>query len=84
MLIPPRASANVLGRANAIASAIVASFMVVSFFAKIGDNRTDTIKFFFSAIEAAKLFTSRRASMLAIVFYRMSLDFFVVGFGQVT
>jgi hypothetical protein len=44
MLIPPRASANVLGRAKAIASAIVASFMVVSFFTKIGDNRTDTIK----------------------------------------
>jgi hypothetical protein len=64
MCIPPRANANVLGRANAIASAIVVSFMVVSFVVEIGDNRTDTIKFFFSAIEAAKLFTSRRASML--------------------
>ena len=29
--IPPRASANVLGRANAIASAIVVTFMAVSF-----------------------------------------------------
>jgi hypothetical protein len=31
MCIPPRASANVLGTVNAIASAIVVSFMVVSF-----------------------------------------------------
>jgi hypothetical protein len=31
MLIPPRANANVLGRANAIASAIVVSFMGMSF-----------------------------------------------------
>ena len=31
---------------------------------KISDNRTDTIKFFFSAMEAAKLFTPRRAAML--------------------
>ena len=31
MCIPPRASANVLGTVNAIASAIVVIFMVVSF-----------------------------------------------------
>ena len=64
MPIPPRASANVLGRANAIANAIVVSFMVVSFVVQIRDNRTDTIKFSFSAIEAAELFTSRRALLL--------------------
>jgi hypothetical protein len=44
----------VLGRANAIASAIIVSFMVVSFVVQIRDNRADTIKFFFSAMEAAK------------------------------
>jgi hypothetical protein len=43
----------VLGRANAIASAIVVSFMVVSFVVEIRDNTADTIKFFFSAIGAA-------------------------------
>jgi hypothetical protein len=31
MLIPPCASANVLGTVNAIASAIVVSFMILSF-----------------------------------------------------
>jgi hypothetical protein len=74
MLIPPRASANVLGRANAMASAIVVSFMVGSFVVQIGDNRTGTIKFFFSAIEAAKLFTSCRA-LMAIVFRRGPFEF---------
>jgi hypothetical protein len=54
MCIPPRARANVLGIVNAMASAIVVYFMVVSFVVYIGDNRTLTIKFFFSAIEAAK------------------------------
>jgi hypothetical protein len=52
---PPRASANVLGTVNAIASAIVVYFMVISFTREIGDDRTLTIKFFFSAIEASKL-----------------------------
>jgi hypothetical protein len=64
MCIPPRASANVLGTVKAIASAIVVSFMVISFVLRLRDNRTVAIKFFFSAIEAAKVFTSRRASML--------------------
>jgi hypothetical protein len=53
MCIPPRARANVLGIVNAMASAIVVYFMDVSFVVYIGDNRTLTIKFFFSAIEAA-------------------------------
>ena len=48
--IPPRARANVLGIVNAMASAIVVYFMIVSFVVYIGDNRTLTIKFFFSAI----------------------------------
>ena len=51
--IPPRARANVLGIVNAMASAIVVYFMVVSIVScivYIGDNRTLTIKFFFSAI----------------------------------
>jgi hypothetical protein len=52
--IPPRASANELGKANAIASAIVASFMVVSFFPQIGGNRAGTIKISFSVMETAK------------------------------
>ena len=47
---PPRARANVLGIVNAMASAIVVYFMIVSFVVYIGDNRTLTIKFFFSAI----------------------------------
>jgi hypothetical protein len=63
-LIPPFASAYVLGRANVMASAIVVSFMIVSFVVSVGDKRTDTIKIFFSATEAAKLFTPRRALML--------------------
>jgi hypothetical protein len=54
MCIPPRARANVLGIVNAMASAIVVYFMVVSFVVYVGYNRTLTIKFFFSAIEAAK------------------------------
>jgi hypothetical protein len=37
-----------------MASAIVVYFMVVSFVVYVGDNRTLTIKFFFSAIEAAR------------------------------
>ena len=53
MCIPPRARANVLGIVNAMASAIVVYFMVISFVVYVGDNRTPTIKFFFSAIEAA-------------------------------
>jgi hypothetical protein len=44
---PPRASANVLGTVNAIASAIVVYFMVISFTCEIGDDRTLTTKFFF-------------------------------------
>jgi hypothetical protein len=55
MPIPPRASANELGRANAITSAIVVSFMAFSFLFQIRVNRTDTIKFVFTAIEAVKL-----------------------------
>ena len=39
-----------LGIVNARASAIVVYFMVVSFVVYVGDNRTLTIKFFFSAI----------------------------------
>ena len=60
---PPRASANVLGTVNAIASAIVVYFMAISFTCEIGDDRTLTTKFFFSAIEAAKLFTFSKAKM---------------------
>ena len=56
MCIPPRARANVLGIVNAMASAIVVYFMVISFVVYVGDNRTRTTKFFFSAIDAAKLF----------------------------
>ena len=52
---PPRASANVLGTVNAIASAIVVYFMAISFDREIGNDRTLTTKFFFSAIEASKL-----------------------------
>jgi hypothetical protein len=48
--IPPCARANVLGRAKAITSAIVVTFMVVSFQDYIGDNRTGTTKILFSAI----------------------------------
>jgi hypothetical protein len=56
MLIPPRARANVLGRVNAIASAIVVILIVVSFVDQTGDNHLDTIEFVFSATEATKLF----------------------------
>jgi hypothetical protein len=76
----PCASANVLVRAKAVASAIVVTFMTISFLSQIGDHRTVTIKIFFSAIEAAKLFTSRRALMLQqSSFHRVSFDF--DGFG---
>ena len=44
---PPRASANVLGTVNAIASAIVVYFMAISFTCEIGDDRTLTTKLFF-------------------------------------
>jgi hypothetical protein len=47
MCIPPRASANVLGTVNAIASAIVVYFMAISFTCEIGDDRTLTTKIFF-------------------------------------
>jgi hypothetical protein len=47
MCIPPRASANVLGTVNAIASAIVVYFMAISFACEIGDDRTLTTKIFF-------------------------------------
>jgi hypothetical protein len=60
---PPRASANVLRTVNAIASAIVVYFMAISFTCEICDDRTLTSKFFFSAIEAAKLFTFSKAKM---------------------
>jgi len=50
MCIPPRARANELGRANASASAIVVSFMAVSFAFQIGNNRAGAIKLFFSDI----------------------------------
>ena len=60
---PPRASANVLGTVNAIASAIVVYFIPISFTCEIGDDRTLTTKCFFSAIEAAKLFTFSKAKM---------------------
>jgi hypothetical protein len=55
----------VLGTVNAIASAIVVYFMAISFTCtcEIGDDRTLTTKFFFSAIEAAKLFTFSKAKM---------------------
>ena len=49
MCIPPptpRASANVLGTVNAIASAIVVYFMAISFTSEIGDDRTLTTKYF--------------------------------------
>jgi hypothetical protein len=45
----------VLGTVNAIASAIVVYFMAISFTREIGDDRTLTTNFFFSAIEASKL-----------------------------
>jgi len=74
------ASASVLVRVSAVASAIVVTFMTISFLSQIGDHRTVTIKIFFSAIEAAKLFTSRRALMLQqSSFHRVSFDF--DGFG---
>jgi hypothetical protein len=61
----PFANANVDGRANAIVSAIVVSFMgrVLQSppFVKIRHNRTRAIKSFFSAMGVAKLFTSHRA-----------------------
>jgi hypothetical protein len=56
--------------------------MVVSFVFQIRDNRTVTIKFFFSALESAKLFTPRRAAMLQ--HHRVSFEFEVVGFCWVT
>jgi hypothetical protein len=37
--------------------------MAISFTCEIGDDRTLTTKFFFSAIEAAKLFTFSKAKM---------------------
>lgn len=54
--IGPSASANVVGRANAIASAVVISFMTypvdnwVARVRQIRDTRTVAIKSFFSAI----------------------------------
>ena len=53
MCIPPptpRASANVLGTVNAIASAIVVNFMAISFTCEIGDDRTLTTKYFFRRV----------------------------------
>jgi hypothetical protein len=51
---PPRASANVLGTVNAIASAIVVYFMAISFTCEIGDDRTLTTKFFFRRAKGAR------------------------------
>ena len=68
--IGPSASANVVGRAKASASAIVVSFTVypVDSWAapttQIKDSRAAAIKFPVSAIEAAKLLTSRRGLLL--------------------
>jgi hypothetical protein len=54
----PSANANVVGRANAIASAITVSFMgrVLQSppLVKIRHNRTRSIKFFFSAMGVAR------------------------------
>jgi hypothetical protein len=58
------ASASVLVRVNAVASAIVVTFMVVSFGVDKETTRRPlglSAQFFFSATGAAKLFTSRRA-----------------------
>jgi hypothetical protein len=52
---PPRASANVLGTVNAIASAIVVYFMAISFTCDIGDDRTLTTKFFFRRARGCSL-----------------------------
>jgi hypothetical protein len=54
MCIPPRASANVLGTVNAIASAIVVYFMAISFTCEIGDDRTLTTKCFFRRAKGAR------------------------------
>ena len=62
------ASANVLVSVTAVASAIVVTFMRCPCYRQIGDNpivcSTVPLKFSLGAIEAAKLFTSRRAAML--------------------
>jgi hypothetical protein len=59
------ASANVLVRGKAAANAIVVSLMRVSFFFSPWDNRAvSSLVPYLSVIEAAKPFTSRRASML--------------------
>ena len=54
MCIPPRASANVLGTVNAIASAIVVYFMAISFTCEIGDDRTLTTNYFFRRARGAR------------------------------
>ncbi len=62
------ASANVLVSVKAVASAIVVTFMRCPCYRWIGDNpivgSTVPLKFSLGAMEAAKLFTSRRAAML--------------------
>ncbi len=62
------ASANVLVSVKAVASAIVVTFMRCPCYRQIGDNpivgSTVPLKFLLGAMEAAKLFTSRRAAML--------------------
>jgi hypothetical protein len=63
----PSAVANVLGRANAIASTIVVTFMTYPVRWVNGNMRSRldrSIKIFVNAIEAARLFTARRALML--------------------
>jgi hypothetical protein len=61
----PSANANVVGNANAIDSAIVASFMTCSLSLdseNIGSLFARSIKIFVNAMSAAKLFTARRAN----------------------
>jgi len=82
------ASANVLVRVKAVASAIVVTFMSGPRYRWIGDNRivcsTVPLKFSLGATEAAKPFTSRRArDAPAIVVRRASFASGVIRSRQV-
>jgi hypothetical protein len=70
MCIPPpwptRASANVLGTVNAIASAIVVYFMAISFSYEIGDDRILTTKFFFRRAKGNATYAPERYRSSAV------------------
>jgi hypothetical protein len=78
------ASASELVRVNAVASAIVVTFMVISFALDRRHPRRLldlSVQFFFNAMAAKAVHISQSLDAPAIVFHRVSFDFFVIGFG---